>query len=209
MAPVGPPLCIRPDHRRPTALRKAADSRLPIGNENPTKACRGRPVSLPLHILGISEDDGGSDTRSCAPTEKRLTFAPGWGRIAREDDDGQMITNLTTGETMARRVVRCDTFWKRGRGLMFRRRSAVEDTVYLFVEKKESVAATTIHMFFVFFPIAVIWLDAEKRVVDKKLARPFRPYYAPRRPARYFLEGDPALLDKVRLGDRLAMTNDR
>lgn len=86
---------------------------------------------------------------------------------------------------------------------MFRSRRAVEDTVYLFVEKKESVAATTIHMFFVFFPIAVIWLDSERRVVDKKLARPFRPYYAPRQPAQYYIEGHPSLLERVSLGDQL------
>ena len=114
-----------------------------------------------------------------------------------------MVTNLTTGETIARRVVRCDTFWQRGRGLMFRP-SLPDDTVYLFVEKRESVAQTAIHTFFVFFPIAVVWLDAEKRVVDKALARPFRPYYAPKQAACYFIEGQPPLLARVSLGDQLA-----
>jgi uncharacterized membrane protein (UPF0127 family) len=113
-----------------------------------------------------------------------------------------MIVNLANGETIARRVVRCDTFWKRGRGLMFRRDLA-EDEVYLFVEGRESVAQATIHMLFVFFPIAVVWLDGQKRVVDKVLARPFRPYYAPRRPAQYYVEGPPSLLDCVSTGDQL------
>ncbi len=115
-----------------------------------------------------------------------------------------MLTNLTTGETLAGTVTRCDTFWKRGRGLMFRGRQAVADgRVLLFVEGRESVAQTTIHMLFVFFPIAVVWLDGEKRVVDKVLARPFRPYYAPRRPARYYVEGHPSLLERVTVGDQL------
>ena len=78
-----------------------------------------------------------------------------------------------------------------------------QDEVYLFVEGKESVAQTTIHMFFVFFSIAVIWLDREKRVVDKALAHPFRPFYAPGGPAQYFVEGHPSLLDRVSAGDRL------
>ena len=56
---------------------------------------------------------------------------------------------------------------------------------------------------FVFYPIAVLWLDADKRVVDKVLARPFRPYYAPRQPAQYFVEGVPGLLEQVRLDDEL------
>lgn len=114
-----------------------------------------------------------------------------------------MLRNLTTGETIARRLVRCDTFWKRGRGLMFRSMPAT-DEVYLFIEGRESVAQTTIHMFFVFFAIAVIWLDRDKRVVDKALARPFRPYYAPSSPAQYFVEGHTSLLERVSPGDQLA-----
>jgi uncharacterized membrane protein (UPF0127 family) len=115
-----------------------------------------------------------------------------------------MITNLTSGKQIARQIIRCDTFWKRGRGLMFRGRRAVEDgRAYLFVERRESVAQTAIHMLFVFFPIAVVWLDREKRVVDTVLARPFRPYYAPRRPAQYYVEGHPSLLQQVTVGDQL------
>ena len=113
-----------------------------------------------------------------------------------------MLKNLTTGDTIANRLVRCDTFWTRARGLMFR--SALgTDEAYLFVEGRESVAQTTIHMFFVFFPVAVIWLDEDKRVVDKALARPFRPFYAPGSPAQYFVEGHPSVLDRVSAGDRL------
>ena len=113
-----------------------------------------------------------------------------------------MLRNLTTGETIASRVVRCDTFWTRARGLMFRSPIAT-DEVYLFIEGRESVAQTTIHMFFVFFAIAVIWLDRDKRVVDTTLARPFRPFYAPGGPAQYFVEGHPSILDSVSAGDRL------
>ena len=113
-----------------------------------------------------------------------------------------MIRNETTGQVLARRVTRCADFFSRGRGLMFRRPLA-EDAAYLFVERRESVSGTTIHMFFVFFPIGVIWLDGERRVVDKALARPFRPYYAPRRPARYFVECHPEVLERVSIGDTL------
>lgn len=113
-----------------------------------------------------------------------------------------MITNRSTGAQVAGRVVRCDTFWKRGRGLMFRP-ALGEDEAYLFIETRESVAQTAIHMFFVFFPIAVVWLDRECRIVDKVLARPFRPYYASATPAQYFVEGHPSLLERVSVGDVL------
>ena len=112
------------------------------------------------------------------------------------------VVNRTTDAVLAGRVVRCDTFWKRGVGLMFHRPLA-EDEVYLFVLARPNVVDAAIHMFFVAFPIAVVWLDTGKRVIHKVLAAPWRPYYAPPKPALYFLEGHPALLDKVSVDDVL------
>jgi uncharacterized membrane protein (UPF0127 family) len=83
------------------------------------------------------------------------------------------------------------------------RRSLPTDEAYVFCHDRESVAETTIHMFFVPFPISVLWLDASKRVVDRALAKPFRPYYAPQRPAQYYVEGVPVLLERVQVGDEL------
>jgi uncharacterized membrane protein (UPF0127 family) len=55
----------------------------------------------------------------------------------------------------------------------------------------------------VFFPIAVVWLDRNGQVVDAQLARPFRPLYVPNAPAQNVLEGPPALLQHVHIGDQL------
>jgi len=106
------------------------------------------------------------------------------------------------GTALPLRVRRCDTFLCRLRGLTFRR-SLPADEGLLFVERAESRVGTAIHMFFVFFDIGVVWLAADGTVVDAQLARPFRPYYAPRAPARYYLEGPPALLTWVSVGERL------
>ena len=114
-----------------------------------------------------------------------------------------MLVDRTTGETLASQVTLCDTFWLQFRGLMFRR-SLDPAQAYVFVCGRESVARATVHMWFVFFPIAVLWLDAHKRVVDAALARPFRPYYAPRQAAAYFIECVPEALGRVRVGDELA-----
>jgi uncharacterized membrane protein (UPF0127 family) len=113
-----------------------------------------------------------------------------------------MLVNQTSGQPIASRVVRCDTFWRKMRGLMFRPPLA-SDEAYLFVGRRESVTEAAIHMFFVFFPIAVLWLDSEKRVVDVALARPFRPYYAPAARAQYYCECVPGVLDQVAVGDQL------
>jgi len=114
-----------------------------------------------------------------------------------------ILRNLTTDKPLAGRVVLCDTFWKRGRGLMFRRAIA-KDEAYIFVLDRPSVLDAAIHMFFVPFPIAVIWLDESRRVIHRVVARPWRPYYAPPKPARYFVEGHPDLLAQVRGDDQLA-----
>lgn len=113
-----------------------------------------------------------------------------------------MIKNATTGDVIATRITWCTTFLTRGLGLMFRP-PVREDEAYIFDQGRESRSLTTIHMLFVFFPLAVIWLDASRRVVDKALARPFYPYYAPSAPARYYLECHPHVLDMVHIGDQL------
>jgi uncharacterized membrane protein (UPF0127 family) len=116
--------------------------------------------------------------------------------------DWRVIRNARTNEVVLGRGKWCDHFLCHLRGLMLRP-SLPADEGLIFVYPQESITATTIHMFFVFFAIAVVWLDREGRVVDAKLARPWRPYYAPAKPARYFIEARPALLDRVQVGDQL------
>ncbi|MBN1642577.1 MAG: DUF192 domain-containing protein [Anaerolineae bacterium] len=118
-----------------------------------------------------------------------------------------MLVNRTTGQTLASRVRHCATYWSRLRGLMFRR-TLGPDQAYVFWYRRESIAQTSIHMFFVFQTIAVVWLDAERRVVDAVRARPFCPYYASRIAAQYIVEAAPALLDRVSRGDELAFQGD-
>jgi len=96
----------------------------------------------------------------------------------------------------------CRAFGEKARGFMFRR-SLKPDEILIFVNGEESKWGSGIHMFFVFTPIAVIWLNKGKKVVDKTLALPFRPCYFPAYPAQYFLEGPASLLEKVEVGDEL------
>ncbi len=121
---------------------------------------------------------------------------PGFVRLKRED-----------GSVLPLDVCWCDTFLCRLRGLMFRRRLRPAEAL-LFVEAHESRTTTAIHMFFVFFPIGVVWLREDGVVVDKVLAKPFRPFYAPRTPARYYLEANLELLDAVKVGERLLLEHD-
>ena len=83
------------------------------------------------------------------------------------------------------------------------RRHLDESDGLLFVYGRPSISQTSIHMFFVFFAIAAVWVDADGTVITASLARPWRPYYASAKPARYLIEARPSLLERVKIGDRL------
>jgi uncharacterized membrane protein (UPF0127 family) len=114
----------------------------------------------------------------------------------------RILRNAQTGAVVLARVKWCESFWCHFRGLQLVPRLPDDEGV-LFVTQHEDRTHTAIHMFFMLFSIGVVWLDAAGRVVDKALAKPWRPYYAPSVPARYFIEANPPLLDKVQIGDLL------
>ncbi len=95
----------------------------------------------------------------------------------------------------------CDTFACRLRGLTFRR-SLEPGEGLLLVEGRETRSGTAIHMWFVFMPLGVAWVAADGRVVDKRLALPWR-LYAPKEPAKFILEGPPVMLESVAINDYL------
>jgi len=85
---------------------------------------------------------------------------------------------------------------------MLRRRLTVGEGILL-VEPFASRAGTAIHMLFMLFPIAVIWINTEFIVVDKTLAKPWLLAYVPRIPAQYTLEASPELLERIPVGTQL------
>lgn len=97
------------------------------------------------------------------------------------------VINKTRGSQSTVLARPCVTFWSRFRGLMLRPAIAPNEGL-LFDEGRDLRLNASIHMFFMRFPIAVIWINSDLRVVDTCQAFPWRPYYAPSRPARYILE---------------------
>jgi uncharacterized membrane protein (UPF0127 family) len=112
------------------------------------------------------------------------------------------VRHRQSGALLARDARWCGSFLCRLRGLMFRRALSPGEVLIL-DEGRDSRAATAIHMFFVPFPIAAVWINSAGRVVDKVLALPWRPFYGPRAPARYILEAAPDFLKRVQLDDEL------
>ena len=96
----------------------------------------------------------------------------------------------------------CDSFASRLRGFTLKRELQPGEGLVL-VEKRESRVNTAIHMLFVYFDLGVLWADAEGRIVDKRIARPWRLSYTPQAAAQYVVEGAPQLVDQVEVGDHL------
>lgn len=87
------------------------------------------------------------------------------------------LWNLTLRQRLASHVVLADRWWRRLRGLMGRRHWPADHAMVI-------TPCTSIHTWFVRFPIDVIYLDAQGsvlRVVED--LRPWRMSFGPRRTA--------------------------
>lgn len=81
------------------------------------------------------------------------------------------------------KLVECKTFFSKLMGLMFSKRKNI-----VLILNKESRLNAIIHMFFVFYPIDVYWLDKNKKIVDqRKRVRPFT-FAVPKNKAKYIVE---------------------
>ncbi|HET9913813.1 MAG TPA: DUF192 domain-containing protein [Anaerolineales bacterium] len=94
----------------------------------------------------------------------------------------------------------CDTFFTQLRGLTFRSRLEPDEGLLL-VGTRDSRLDSSIHMLFVPFDLSVIWINSNMQVVDKVLARSWRPAYFSKQPARYVLEIHPERWGDFEIGD--------
>jgi uncharacterized membrane protein (UPF0127 family) len=101
----------------------------------------------------------------------------------------------------------CDGFWCKFKGLMFKSSIPFNQGI-IFVEKKESIINTSIHMLFMFMDIAVAWINEKNEIVDVQLAKKWHPYYASQIPAKYVLEAHPDWLRKFKIGRKVFFTYD-
>ena len=112
------------------------------------------------------------------------------------------VTNKATNEILIESAHWCSSRLCRLRGLQFRRKLKPGEALIL-VKDKDSVASSSIHMFFVFFPIAAIWINSKGKVTSAQLAKPWRPYYASAEPAALVIETIPDFLERISVGDTL------
>ena len=110
----------------------------------------------------------------------------------------KMITNKTNQEVISEQEITCKNISSQARGLMFRRK---KQNLIMFLDKEMK---SNLHMFFVFYPIDVLLLDKNKKVIEiKENFKPFT-FWNSKSKGNYIVElGKEKSKKKVRVGDKL------
>ena len=105
---------------------------------------------------------------------------------------------------LADKVKYYDNIFNKGRGLRFSRRLSDGEALIL-AGDTESRIDTAIDMLFVFFPIDVLWLNKNKKVVDVRTnIKPFTPLAVPKEAAMYVIEMPYGMARGIRIGDKIS-----
>jgi uncharacterized membrane protein (UPF0127 family) len=115
------------------------------------------------------------------------------------------LTNPSTGTILC--AVIADSFFSKLAGLMFRKEIPL-DTCLILSERYESIINTSIHMLFMRFDIAVIWVSADLKVVDKTIARKWHLAYFSSAPAQHVIELHPTSFKNFNIGDKLILNDE-
>lgn len=111
-----------------------------------------------------------------------------------------MISNKTKNSILATNIKICDTPVKKAIGLMFSKKK--EDFGLIFIFAREQIVS--LHMIFVFYPIDVLFLDKNNKIVDtKENFKPFSLLYIPKKPCLTVIELNNGVINssKTSLGD--------
>jgi len=110
-----------------------------------------------------------------------------------------MIINEKNGKVIAGKTKICKTALELSRGLMFSSRNEDLGMVLEFSNERK----VSLHMFFVFYPIDVVFLDASFKVVEiKKNFMPFT-FYNSSRKAKYAVELTAQKSEGAHVGDKI------
>ncbi len=118
-----------------------------------------------------------------------------------------LILNKTKGTTLGYAKI-ADSFFSRFRGLMLKRE--LKYGLVLKLPDERSKYGSSIHMFFVRFPLDILFADSKKNVVDLVSIKPWKTY-TPKNPARYIIEMEEGTIKKsnTQIGDHLSFVCDR
>ena len=106
------------------------------------------------------------------------------------------LKNITKKKILASDIKFCKNFLNKSIGLVFHTKLKDKGLIFIY-DKEEKVS---LHMVFVFFPIDVLFLDKNKKVIEMK--KNFRPFslYIPKKKAKYILELPEGTIQKTKTG---------
>lgn len=112
-----------------------------------------------------------------------------------------MVMNKTKNTELGESEL-ADTFFSRLRGTMFKKK--LEKGLILKLPGSRSRSGSAIHMFFVRFPLDIIFADSDKKVVDIVSINPWKTY-TPKKPAKYVIEMEKGTIknSKTEIGDKI------
>ena len=115
----------------------------------------------------------------------------------------KMLFNKTQNKIITNSVHYCNNFFTQGNGLMFRSKQSVKDTAWIFPFNKPK--NLTVTMWFVFYPLDLVFLDKNKKILNLKSSiLPFSNY-KPGVKFSYLVELESGVIKKQRLkvGEKL------
>jgi uncharacterized membrane protein (UPF0127 family) len=98
-----------------------------------------------------------------------------------------LVRNLSNQMAIPLQLSICDDFFSRFQGLMFSKEIAPDSGMF-FLNQSEDRINSAIHMFFMNFDLAIIWVDSAGQVIDKIIANRWKTIAAPSKGAKYILE---------------------
>ena len=110
-----------------------------------------------------------------------------------------MIKNLTRKIILAKKYKTYKNIFSKSLGLMF----SIKNKTLILNFKKEKI--NPLHMFFVFYPIDVLFLDKNKIIVEiKENFKPFT-FYTPKKKSKYIIELPKNSIknSKTKVGDKI------
>jgi len=103
-----------------------------------------------------------------------------------------MIKNNSKKTILARQIKYCNTIFSKALGLMFSKKIKAKALIFIFSKEK----IIPLHNLFVFYPIDILFLDKNKKVVEiKENFRPFT-FHTPKNKALYIIELPQGMIKK-------------
>lgn len=113
------------------------------------------------------------------------------------------MTLKVNNKIIIKNVKFAKTTLERTKGLMFEEKKNFNYAL-VFDFPIESKIGTSLHMLFVFFPIDVLFLDKNQKVVDKVTLQPFIPNYTPKKAAKYVIELPVGKIKGIKIGQKVS-----